>query len=317
MSYADAKAIDIQTIPVIDLTGIDTSPEAVEAIGRAMLGAAETVGFFYIRNHAIPEALIADVLRVSGAFFAEPIGRKRLVTVNDGHRGFIAMGEAKMTGGTRPDLKESFVWGLDEPGPDGIPPNNWPAFMPDMRTVLMQFFHAGNRVGWSLLRAFAAALDLPHDRFVRTVGRPISRGSVIYYPPQQPGMGAEQFGVSPHTDYGCLTLLHQDDTGGLQVQGTDGTWLMAHPIPGTFVVNVGDLLARWTNDRFRSTPHRVVNRSGRARLSTAIFVDPDRDTAIEPVLRSGEPPHYDTVTCGAYLRSRLDATFAYRRGATG
>ena len=315
MSYAEAERIDVGSIPIIDLQGLDSA-----ALGRAMLAAAEDVGFFYIRNHGIPAGLIADVLRVAGAFFAEPIDRKQAVAVAAGHRGFIRMGEAKMAGSTRPDLKESFVWGLDDPGPvlgdDGIPPNRWPGFMPEMRTVLTAFFDAGNTVGWHMLRAFAAALDMPPDRFVRTIDRPISRGSVIYYPPQAPEMGEQQFGVSPHTDYGCLTLLHQDATGGLQVQGRSGAWLMAHPIPDTFVVNVGDLLARWTNDRFRSTPHRVVNRSGRTRLSTAIFVDPNRDTMIDPVVRPGEAPRYDPITCGDYLQGRLDGAFAYRKAAS-
>lgn len=313
MPYAEAQRFDESIIPIIDLAGIESDERVVQASGRAMLHAAETVGFFYIRNHGIPTGLLADVLRVSAAFFAEPLERKQTVTVNSGHRGWIRTGQATMTGSKRPDLKESFVWGLDQEGPDGIPPNRWPDFMPEMRTVLTSFFDAGNRVGWSLLRAFAAAIDLPRDRFVRTISRPISRGSIIYYPPQPPDLGAEQFGVSPHTDYGCLTLLYQDSTGGLQVQAKDGAWVMAPPIADTFVVNVGDLLARWSNDRFRSTPHRVVNRSGRTRLSTAIFVDPDRDTLIEPVLRPGDEPHYRPVTCGDYLRSRLDATFAYRQ----
>ena len=235
--------------------------------------------------------------------------------MNAGHRGFIRVGEAKMTARAKPDLKESFVWGLDEPGPDGIPPNQWPDFLPEMKAVLMDFFNAGHRVGWSLLRAFAAALDIDEETFIRTIDRPISRGSVIYYPPQPPEMGTDQFGVSSHTDYGCLTLLYQDNTGGLQVQGRGGDWLTAHPIPGTFVVNVGDLLARWTNDRFRSTPHRVINRSGRTRFSTALFIDPNLDTLIEPVVKPGEVTSYEPVTCGDYLRSRLDAAFAYRNAA--
>jgi isopenicillin N synthase-like dioxygenase len=316
MSYAEAVRIEADAIPVIDLAGL-ADGSALERVGRAMLAAAEGVGFFYIRNHGVPAGLIEDVLRVAGAFFAAPMAQKEDVAVAAGHRGFIRMGEAKMTGGARPDLKESFVWGLDEPGEDGIPPNRWPGFLPEMRGVLNAFFAAGNAVGWQMLRAFAVAVGEAPDRFVPTIDRPISRGSVIYYPPQPPEMGAEQFGVSAHTDYGCLTLLHQDATGGLQVQGSDGTWLMAAPIPGTFVVNVGDLLARWTNDRFRSTPHRVVNRSGRTRLSTAIFVDPNRDTVIEPVVRVGEVARYEAVTCGDYLRGRLDAAFAYRRASGG
>ncbi len=232
----------------------------MSAIGRQILAAAEGIGFFYIRNHGIPAALIDAVFAMSARFFAEPLARKQDVAVNAGHRGFIQVGEAKMASRAKPDLKESFIWGVDQPGPDGIPPNRWPDFLPELRNVLNDFLAAGSQVGWSLLRAFATALAVAPDSFARTIDRPISRGSILYYPPQPPDMGADQFGVSSHTDYGCLTLLYQDSAGGLQVQGGGGTWLTAHPIEGTFVVNVGDLLARWTNDRFRSTPHRVVNR---------------------------------------------------------
>lgn len=317
MSYAEAERIDASAIPVIDVAGLGDGGAGTVRVGREMLEAAERVGFFYIRNHAVPLGLIERVLGVSAQFFAQTLEAKAEVAVNEGHRGFIRMGGARMTGSARPDLKESFVWGLDQvgaqAGADGIPANRWPDALPEMRPALTAFFDAGNQVGWSMLRAFAAALDLPQDRFVRSIDRPISRASIIYYPPQPPEAGAEQFGVSAHTDYGCLTLLHQDATGGLQVQGAGGAWLQAQPIPGTFVVNVGDLLARWTNDRFRSTPHRVVNSSGRTRLSTALFVDPNRDTPIEPVVRAGEAARYDAVTCGDYLRSRLDATFDYRK----
>lgn len=308
MNYAGAERIDISAIPVIDFG--DANPETT---GRAMLQAAEGTGFFYVGNHGIEQVLIDRVLDISARFFAQTLAQKQTVAVNAGHRGYIQMGQAKMTGGARPDLKESFIWGLDTPGPDGIPPNAWPDALPEMRPTLNAFFDAGNQLGWRMLRAFAAALALPQDRFVRTVDRPISRGAMIYYPPQPPEMGAEQFGVASHTDYGCLTLLYQDGTGGLQVQGANGAWIAAHPIPGAFVVNVGDLLARWSNDRFRSTPHRVVNRSGRTRLSTALFIDPNQDTVIDPVVRAPEPAHYPAIACGDYLKSRLDATFAYRQ----
>ena len=315
MQYAEAERIDVTSIPVIDLTDLARGESQMRAVGRQMLAAAEGIGFFYIRNHGVPASLIDAVFTVSAGFFGEPLARKQQVAVNAGHRGFIQIGEAKMASRARPDLKESYVWGLDQPGPDGIPPNRWPAFRPDMRGVLTDFFAAGSQVGWSLLRAFAAGLGIAPETFVRTIDRPISRGSILYYPPQPPDMGADQFGVSSHTDYGCLTLLYQDSTGGLQVQGSGGGWLTAHPIEGTFVVNVGDLLARWTNDRFRSTPHRVVNRSGRARFSTALFIDPNADTPIEPVVQPGEVARYAPVTCAAYLRSRLDASFAYRQQA--
>src|SRR5438270_13711368 len=112
-----------------------------------MLHAVEDVGFFNIQRHTMPQALIEDVLRVSAAFFAQESDRRQEVAVNVGHRGFIRMGEAVMTGGKRPDLKESFVWGLDGPGLDGIPPNRWPAAMPEMRAVLTRFFETGHGIG--------------------------------------------------------------------------------------------------------------------------------------------------------------------------
>jgi isopenicillin N synthase-like dioxygenase len=314
LDRAEARHVDVSTIPVIDIADIARDSRSERAIGAEMLSAAEGIGFFYIRNTAVPQTLIDRVLDISRRFFAAAPDAKASVTVNAGHRGFIRVGEAKMTENAQPDLKESFIWGLDTPGEDGIPPNRWPDFLPELRNVLTTFFTVGNAVGWSLLRAVATALDISPDSFVRTTDRPISRGSIIYYPEQPPS--GDRFGVSSHTDYGCLTLLYQDDTGGLQVQDRHGEWLAAPPIEGSFVVNVGDLLARWSNDRFRSTPHRVINRSGRARYSTALFVDPNRDTLIVPVTRPGEDAHYPSTTCENYLRSRLDAAFDYRKRAT-
>jgi isopenicillin N synthase-like dioxygenase len=108
-------------------------------------------------------------------------------------------------------------------------------------------------------------------------------------------------------------VLYQDPIGGLQVQTRGGDWVIAQPIPGTLVVNVGDLLSRWTNDRFKSTPHRVVNASGRARLSIAAFVDPDFATPVRPVLAAGEAARYAPVRCGDYILGRFDAAFDYRK----
>jgi isopenicillin N synthase-like dioxygenase len=321
MAHQAARSIGPDSIPVIDIGSLASGDAAATAdIARAMLAAAEATGFFYVSNHGVAQSLIDEVFEVAGTFFAAPTPVKHDVSVNPWHRGFVRAGEAKMYAGSRPDLKESFIWGLDTaaglttPDAFGIPPNQWPSFLPQMRPVLTRYFDAVNAVGWHLLRAFAVSLDLPQDRFIRGIARPTSRGSIIYYPPQSPDLGEDQFGVAPHTDWGCLTLLYQDQTGGLEVRGREG-WVSAVPIAGTYVVNVGDLLARWTNDRFRSTPHRVVNRSGHERLSCAVFVDPDRDTEITPVTGPGQAAHYDTVTCGAYVQQRFDAAFAYRQKA--
>ena len=322
MARPAARSIDPDTIPVIDLTGLaGNDPAATARVGADMLRAAEATGFFYVRHHGVPQAMIDTVFGLSRAFFSAAPAAKRAVSVNPWHRGFIQAGEAKMYAGSRPDLKESFIWGLDsahgQTAPDafGTPPNQWPEFLPAMRPAFVDYFAAVNDVGWQLLRAFAVSLDLPPDRFLHSIARPTSRGSIIYYPSQPAEMGEDQFGVSPHTDWGCLTLLYQDQSGGLEVRGRDGAWVAATPIAGTYVVNVGDLLARWTNDRFRSTPHRVVNRSGGARYSCAVFVDPDRDTLISPVTAPGEAAKFEDVTCGAYVQARFDAAFAYRQKA--
>lgn len=305
MPYAEVTRIAAGEIPVIDLAG--TLPQAA----AEMLRASETSGFFYVKNHGVERELIDAVSTQAREFFARAPQQKLSVKVRDYHRGFIPTGEAKMYDQARVDLKESFIWGLES----AATPNRWPASQPAMRPVLQRYFAECNHLGFRLMRAFALALEIEADYFVRHVDRPISRGSLIYYPPQPPFLERDQFGVAPHTDYGCLTLLYQADVGGLEVLGKSGEWLTALPIEGTFVVNVGDLLARWTNDRFASTAHRVVNRSGRERLSIAVFVDPNDDTLIEPACRAGEAPHYPPVTCGAYIRSRFDAAFEYRKSA--
>jgi len=166
-----------------------------------------------------------------------------------------------------------------------------------------------------LMRGFARGLGLAPDFFLKTSGRPLSRASFVYYPAQPEAMGSEQFGVGPHTDFGVLTVLCQDDVGGLQVEDVNGEWLHAPPVAGSLIVNVADLLARWTAGAYKSTPHRVVNTSGRERLSLVLAYDPDPETVIDPrdvfgrAVEGAEAP----ITCGDYLIWRFAKAFAYRK----
>lgn len=323
MGYATAREIDASGIPVIDIGALRSGDEAAALkVAQALRQAAQSPGFFYISNHGVDAQVIADALSASKQFFAQPLEDKLTVKVSERHRGFLRVGEAKMYGGARPDLKESFVFGLDldadHPELNGRNPllgvNQWPSSMPQMRANACTFFDVVSSCAVDVMRAFALAMDLDPQTFVRNVDMPTSRGSFIYYPPQAPELGTEQFGVAPHTDYGCLTLLWQDATGGLQVRDASGEWVTAHPIDNTFVVNVGDLLARWSNDRFRSTPHRVINRSGVERYSMALFFDPDADTVIDPrvALRDDEPSNYEATTCAEHIVGRYQASFKYR-----
>jgi len=323
VSYASAISTDTNSIPVVDIAPLQGDDRAaIAAVGQGLLDAAERVGFFYVRNHAVPQPLVDRVYALSRRFFALPTEAKQSVRIDARHRGFLAIGEARMYDKARIDLKESFIWG-PELGPDdpdvaaGKPlmgPNQWPPALPELAPTLMAYSTAVMDCGRSLLRGFAVSLGLDPDFFRDRFVKPLARCSLIYYPPQPPETGTEQFGVAPHTDYGGLTLLSQDDTGGLQVRARSGAWVTAPPIAGSFVVNVGDLMARWTNDRFLSTPHRVINSSGRARYSVGVFFDPAFDTVIDPrELRPAGPALYPPVTCGEYIVSRFNKAFTYRR----
>jgi len=321
MAYATAKNIAIDSIPVIDVAPLFEGPGGEQRIGRQLLETVDQIGFFYIKNHGIPTTLIDGVFSVAERFFSAPREDKRSVCVRDSHRGFLPIGEATMSGNENKDLKESFVWGwnvaADDPdiGSSGamLAANRWPGFLPEMSGVLTRYIETINTLGIRLLRAFAAGLELEHDYFVRHFSKPLTRAAILYYPPQPEKMSETQFGVGTHTDYGCITLLYQDGTGGLQVRHRNGEWLTAHPIPGTYVVNVGDLLHRWSNDRFISNPHRVVNASGKARYSVPVFVDPDWDTVIDPVTGAEERARYGAIGCAEYIRGIYEKSFEYRK----
>jgi isopenicillin N synthase-like dioxygenase len=323
MGYATAKQIAVSEIPVIDIAALVAGDAAgSEAAGRAMREASERIGFFYVANHGIPQALIDGVFARARDFFALPEDAKASVKVNKRHRGWIGHGGAKMYTGAKVDLKESFVFGLELPEADpdvaaGTPlmgPNQWPEALPALRETVYPYYEAVLGLGQSVLRGLALSLGRDAGFFAQRFARPLARGSLIWYPPQPPDLGQDQFGVAPHTDYGGLTFLYQDMTGGLQVRSASGDWVMAHPIEGTFVVNIGDLMHRWTNDRFHSNPHRVVNTSGHARQSIAVFYDPGFHTVIDPrdLLDDPGQAKHPPVACGEWVVGRFDKAFRYR-----
>lgn len=320
MGYATARELDRSIIPIIDIGPLRDGSDPID-VARKLSQASRDIGFIYVSNHGIAEDLIRATREEALAFFRLPEDVKREVAVSDKHRGFLGRGGARMQAGARPDLKESFIFGYENEGgvtPEDHPlrgPNRWPSDLPTLRHRARDFFDAAHGVTHHLMRGFALGLDQPEDMFLKTTAAPLSRASFVYYPAQDPDMGEDQFGVGPHTDFGVLTVLCQDDVGGLQVQDREGNWVTAPPIPGTLVVNVGDLLARWTNDAYRSTPHRVVNSSGRERLSLVLAYDPEPDTLIDPrhVFDEDVETAYEPVTCGDYLVDRFAKAFAYRK----
>tara|TARA_B100001175_G_C19503288_1_gene639414 strand:+ start:1367 stop:2341 length:975 start_codon:yes stop_codon:yes gene_type:complete len=324
MTYAVSKTIEIEKIPVIDVKPLRAGTlENAYSVALEIRQAAEEIGFFYIRNHGVPESVIKQSYSAAKDFFNLPKVVKNNVKINSNHHGYLCFGEAKMEQAESVDLKESFVWGLDLP--DEHPSvtmenpflgrNQWPVEIPEFKKSVYPFFEAGLQCGLDMMRAFALGMGLPEDSFLKATDEPIARSSIIHYPPQSEDLGEEQFGVAPHTDYGCLTLLWQDQVGGLEVQNREGEWVTAHPIDNTLVVNVGDLLMRWTNEGFISTPHRVVNRKGQERYSMVIAWDPNFDTIVDPsiVCQNGALPLYSPLSCGDYVLSRFDSSFSYRQ----
>jgi isopenicillin N synthase-like dioxygenase len=303
-------------IPIVDM-GPVRAGDTVEA-GRALREAFLGSGFCYVTNHGVPEAVIAQAAEQALSFFRLPLDEKLKSKPRESVRGFNAIGSIKVRGAAAPDYKELFQMGLELPADDlsvlaGQPrgPIPWPEAAPGFQPAMKAYFDAIGRSGQHLLRAVCASLDIAEDFFAGKYAKSMQRTQALYYPPHPPGDDPQLFGGASHTDYGCITLLWQDDSGGLEVQDRAGDWVRAPPIPGTLVVNIGDLLQRWSNDRYVSNHHRVTNRSGRERVSIATFYDPDYDTVVDPRdlgLPFGEASRHPPVTAGDYILGRISAS---------
>jgi len=306
------------SVPIIDLSPLQNGSEtACHNIGKQLCDAAESNGFFYISGHGVSTQTIDSTFAAAKHFFALPAEQKERVKMSGTHRGFLPIGEATMDVYSSADQKESFIWGLDRAFDTSsqddesqlLAANRWPNEPADLRAVLTGFFADVHRCSSNIFRALAVALGQPADFFIRSFHQPTSRGGLIYYPANEASGG--QFGVSPHSDFGCLSMLLQGGPG-LSAELVDGQWVDIEPIPGTFVVNIGDLLCRWTNGRFRSVTHCVVNKSEDARYSLVVFVDPDSQTVIDPIVQDGEVAKFEPITCDAYISGRFNRSFAYR-----
>jgi isopenicillin N synthase-like dioxygenase len=304
----------VAKLPIIDLAGFPGDPAVFERVVGEIAEAARGVGFFYVVNHGVPSALMEGAFAESKAFFARPYAEKSEIAIDKigGNRGYSALLREALDPKAGADLKEAFNIGLDLPPDDAellarVPfraLNAWPA-APGFKATFLAYFDACRGLAEALHRAFAKDLGLPLDYFRDKLDKPMATLRILHYPATPEG----EIGAGAHTDYGNITLLATDDVGGLEVRTRAGAWIAAPPIPGAFVVNIGDCLMRWTNDVYVSTPHRVVNRSGRERYSIAFFFDPNPDALVESIPSCGEP-RYAPVRAADYLKSRLDASVA-------
>ena len=322
--YAAARKTDFSEIPVVDLTDLETT-DGLTRISQQIMGAARSSGFFYISGHGISEALVARAFDASRAFFDLPEDLKAQVAVNTQQRGWMGQGMTRLEGAKTHDAKEVYFWGWDvgDDDPDviaGLPmvaPNQWPDVVaPDFRPRVMAYYLSIVDLGRRLMRALALGMGQSPDFFDPAYAKPLARGQLVYYPAMSAAdVGAQRFGAAAHSDFGALTILKQDDVGGLQVQNLSGDWIDAPPIAGTFVCNIGDLLERWSNGHLVSTKHRVLNSSGRARYSIPVFFDPASQTRIDPADFGARLSDYQVITAGEHIAGRNARNFTqYTKG---
>ncbi|MCT9931103.1 hypothetical protein N5079_12840 [Planotetraspora sp. A-T 1434] len=315
-------------LPVIDVSPLvgPGSPGERTAVAREIEAACRDSGFFYVSGHGVPAELVTRLDGAARRFFRLPPQRKMEISMDRGGRawrGFFPVG-GELTSG-RPDLKEGIYFGVEGAVDDPRPlhgPNLFPSQVPELRPAVLAYLDALTEVAQSVMRGIALSLGLEEDYFASGyTAAPTILFRIFHYPPSPPD--STDWGVGEHTDYGLLTLLLQDDNGGLQVHTSRG-WMEAPPIPGTFVCNIGDMLDRLTGGHYRSTPHRVRNLSGRDRLSFPFFFDPGWDREVPPLpsrpQRDGGRPRWDgqdlrafTGTYGDYLLGKVSKVFPQLR----
>jgi len=313
------------SIPLIDCTAHATPA----ALGTALGEAARDIGFFVLTGHGIDPALIDTVFTQSHAFFKQPPEAKAALSIrhNASNRGYVALGEERLDAAKPGDVKQAFNIGWDLAADDaevlaGVPfraVNVWPdaAALPDFRATMLGYFDACHRLGLRLHRALAHDLGVAEEFFDDKLDAPLATLRLLHYPPRPARYEPGQTGAGEHTDYGNLTLLATDDAGGLEVRTRSGDWISPPALPGALICNIGDCLMRWSNDVYVSTPHRVVNPVGRERFSVAFFLDPNPDATVACLascVSAERPPRYAPTTGAAYLKERLDATYAHRDG---
>ncbi len=320
---------DFTEIPIIDIGSLapGADPTLRAACVAALRDALERSGFAYLVGHGVPQALTERLTQASREFHALPMEAKHRIKINAFHRGYMPFSTSTIVTSsvakvTRPNQSESLMV-MHETSPDdptyGQPlqgPNQWPEDLPELRQTALTYMAAMTALGHRIAGGLAEALGLPQDWFEPYFDRPTLFLRLLHYP-EHPD-DADLFGAAPHTDYGFITLLLQDSVGGLEVRNRHGEWIAATPIEGSYVMNVGDILARWSNGRFASTPHRVRNLKPTDRYSIPFFFDPSMEARVEcpsQVLTDGEAPKEPAIVYGEYLIDRLNRNYKYRGAA--
>ena len=313
------------SLPVIDLSGFsDNSLQKKKVIATEAVDACETHGFFYVRGHGISKQTFDDAKRVALKFFRMPSTYKKQVHITKvpHHRGYVGNFDVAPDTSKGGDIREAYKVAMDLPADDpdhlaGITlygPNVWPQDMPEFQQIMTDVYGQFQLLSESIFSLFAIGLDQPEDFFKPLIDKPASVMNVNYYPASANKDSGETSGIGAHSDYEAFAMLWQDGVGGLQIESLEGEWKAVQPLEDALVINIGDLMQHWTNDRFRATRHRVINVSGKERVSLACFGNTNYHALIECIdscCSAENPAQYPPVKSGDYLMDAIKRTYAY------
>ena len=304
------------SIPVIDIGALYSNDEAAKKAVAARIGeACSDIGFFYAVNHNVSVETIDKAVAIADKFFRLPEAERLKVKADKNNRGYREVGDVVHRNG-KPSARDNFDIGFPVTADDpevkaGTPlyaPNIWPD-MPGFREAIETYYMETYKLGMKILEGFAIHLDKPADFFTRHFTKPVADMVINHY------LGAAGLHISdqasgPHTDHGIVTILWQDSLGGLEVMGKDGKWISATPLRGSYVINIGELMKRWTNGRFKATVHRVVHLQNQSRYSMPLFCNPNFRTVVDPrdLGVSDADAQYPPIQSGEFLLSRFKAT---------
>jgi isopenicillin N synthase-like dioxygenase len=313
VAIAASRRAQFNEIPIIDISELGRDTRAEAATVSAIRHACEDVGFFYATGHGIDSTRFDDIFAQCRRFFAIPqVERDALLLTNSPYyRGYLPIGARGDDIKRARDLLESLNV-ASELGPDdpdvrrGKPlhgPNQWPC-LPGFRDAVLGYYASMDTLMRRLLQGFALALDLKRDGLDHQYRKPLTQMRLLHYPAQE-GEIVDMIGARPHRDFGMFTILLQDDVGGLEVQNDSEEWVVAPPIPGTLIINFGNMMKTMTNDHFSAAVHRVINRYGKERYSVPFFINPDYDAVLAALPQFADPakPVEKPVLAGELLHN--------------
>ena len=307
---------DPTSVPTIDLSLSD------DEIVRALDEAYSTIGFAYLVNHGVPDDIVDGVFEASRVFHALPQEDKDAIAIGPTHRGYIGMATSVIVTSSvdevkKPNMSESLILGRPQEADDpdvlaGLPlagVNPWPAAAPEIQAPVLAYQEAMEALCRRLTRLIATALGAEPTALDPAFEKPTTYLRLLHYPPLPEDAPEDLFGSAPHTDYGFITVLAQDEVGGLQVRMPDGSWVDAPTIPRSFVMNSGDILRLWSNHRWLSTPHRVYNSKRVDRYSVPFFYDPHVSVDVIPLPSCGEPVA-ERVNYGDHVMNKFRSNYS-------